>query len=363
MAMMRWGPPKRLIIFALAAAIAASCSQKTAVVAQYAADQCNRVTLIDAATGKLIRGAEDLALDPAHDRVYVSAYNRRSVELAVRRNAPKIPEGGVYTVSLSKLIEGPGKVVAAPFVNADDIAGGLRPHGISYNSRIGELAFINRGYQRVGGLWRMTPQIERVGVHGEVIVNGNEKTPCAANDLVDEPGHALISYDHERCDWRAGLEDAFSLHRSGVAADDGERLFDRGLYANGIARLKDGEIALAVTREKALLLMDESAAGLKPTRRIPLPGGPDNLTVSSNGDIIAAVHPSLLLMALDRRLDLGAAPSRIVSVNPRTGDVKTLFDDPAGALFSAATVAAQWNGALIAGSVIDDGLLVCEGGR
>ena len=67
-----------------------------------------------------------------------------------------------------------------------------------------------------------------------------------------------------------------------------------------------------------------------------------------------------MLMALHRRLGIGRAPSRIIKANPQTGAVEILFDDPDGALFSAATVAVEWAGALIAGSVTDEGLLVCR---
>ena len=92
-----------------------------------------------------------------------------------------------------------------------------------------------------------------------------------------------------------------------------------------------------------------------------VPGGPDNLTVSSDGGIVAAVHPSLMAIGLNRRLGVGKAASRIVKIDPETGAVEILFNDPHGELFSAATVAAEWNGGLILGSVTDEGLLFCKG--
>lgn len=356
---MRLGLPEGICVLAAAAALA-GCTGKAVSEVRYSRDECHRVTLVDNASGEAIRGAEDIALDPLRDRLYVSAYDRRRVERAARRKAFSIPEGGVYAISLSQLVDGADVAQAKSLVRADDIAGGLRPHGISFNAEVGEIAFINRGYQRINGRWHMIPRTERIGVHGEVYVGEDAKTPCSANDLLDEPNQALISYDHERCDWRASLEDALSLHRSGVVADDGARLYDGALFANGIARLHDGRIALAATREKALLVMNERAGGLEPSKRVDLPGGPDNLTVSLDGDIVAAVHPSLMLMGLHRRLGIGAAPSRVVKVDATNGGVDVLFDDPDGALFSAASVAAEWNGALIAGSVTDDGLLVCK---
>lgn len=349
------------LLFVLAAGVGvAACSVRADGEARYGADDCHRVALLDVATGKTIRGAEDLALDPGRDRLYVAAYDRRRVERAVRRKEFSIPEGGVYSISLSGLMSGAETVNATPIVRTDDIAGGLRPHGIAFNSAVGEIAFINRGYQRIDGRWKLIPRVERIGARAEIYVGKEAATPCAANDLLDEPREAMISFDHEHCDWRASLEDAFSLRRSGVVDEEGAPLYDRALYANGIARTPDGMIALAATREKALLLMDERAEGLSLSRRIALPGGPDNLTLAPDGAIIAAVHPSLFLMGLHRRLGFAAAPSRIVRANLATNTVDLLFDDPEGALFSAATVGAEWNGALIAGSVTDDGLLVCK---
>lgn len=352
-----WG---RLLVMLATGLASAACSAKAVGEARYGADDCRRVALIDVATGKSVRGAEDLTLDPARDRLYVAAYDRRGVERAVRRKEFSVPEGGVYAISLSGLVGGPDTANATPIVRAEDIAGGLRPHGISFSPEVGEIAFINRGYQRINGRWKMIPRVERIGARGEIFVGKEGTTPCAANNLLDEPREAMISFDHEHCDWRASIEDAFSLRRSGVVKEGGAPLYDGALYANGIARAADGKIALAATREKAILLMEERAEDLSLSRRIPLPGGPDNLTPAADGAIIAAVHPSLLLMGLHRRLGFAAAPSRIVKANPANNSVEILFDDPEGALFSAATVGAEWNGALIIGSVTDDGLLVCK---
>ncbi|HRX40166.1 MAG: hypothetical protein R3C54_02090 [Parvularculaceae bacterium] len=354
------GRPERLAVLVIAA-MAAGCAEKPVGEAKYQANDCRRVALVDSTSGEAIRGAEDLTVDLENQRLFVSAYDRRLVERAARRGEPVIPEGGVYQVSLGAFSSGADEADAWPVAPAGEFTGGLHPHGISYNAEAGEIAFINRAYVRVKGAWKMVPQIERVGVNGEAIVSGAGKTPCAANNVLDEGGAALITFDHERCDWRGGLEDALSLRRSGVADDKGDRLFDRALFANGIARAGDGRIALAATRENALLLMKQEGDKLKLTQRVRLPGGPDNLTVSSDGGIVAAVHPSLMAIGLNRRLGVGKAASRIVKIDPETGAVEILFNDPHGELFSAATVAAEWNGGLILGSVTDEGLLFCKG--
>ena len=68
------------------------------------------------------------------------------------------------------------------------------------------------------------------------------------------------------------------------------------------------------------------------------PGGPDNLTWDGLGGLIAAVHPSLFLLAAYRYGYHDTAPSRIMRVDLER-NIETLFDDHAGALFSGASVA------------------------
>lgn len=339
---------------------AAGCSQKAPLEAKYAAGDCRRVAIVDQATGAPIRGAEDMAIDAASGRLFISAYDRRAVEKAVGARAFSVPEGGVYVLAFSRLLDDETSASAASIVRPDDVAGGLRPHGLTYDSETDEIVFLNRGYQRINGKWRMAARVERAGANGEVFASAGMGAPCASNDLVVAGAETLISFDHERCGWRAGIEDVLGLKRSGVADETGRTLYNQVSFANGIVQLTSREIALAATREDALIVLDENASGLHAEKRIALPGGPDNLTIASDGGVIAAVHPSMLRIALARRFGIGKAPSRIVKVDPASGAVDILFDDPTGALFSAATVGVERDGALVIGSVIDHGVLVCK---
>ncbi len=342
------------------AALAAGCSESPEINARFTADACRRVSLLDEDSGARIKGAEDLAIDKRTQRLFVSAYDRRAVEKAARRGAKAIPQGGLYQLPLKALLESEGSSLSVrPAAIADEIPGGLRPHGLSFDPLADEIVFINRAYHRIDGRWRMTPRIERVGADGAAFIGLSERARCGANDVSATAGEALATFDHAACGWRAGLEDIFSLKRSGVAAGD-YVLFDNAQFANGLARTSAGDLVLAATRERAIYVMDETSKGLKPRKRIAVPGGPDNLTVAADGAVVAAVHPSLVKMGAHRKLGIGRAPSRIVKAEPETGRVEILFDDPTGALFSAATVGVLWNGALIAGSVLDEGLLVCK---
>lgn len=338
----------------------AACGGERLGAPKYAADQCRRVALIDTVSGQAIIGAEDFALDRDGDRLFISAYDRRAVEKAARKNADSLPQGGVYVLPLTRLFESETQVANAdPLVSPNDLAGGLRPHGLAYDEANRELIFINRTYRR-NGKWKMTPRLQRIGANGEVFVGEATDAPCAANDVLATGDRTFASFDHGACGWRAGLENAFRLKRSGLATGEGERLFEGAAFANGLVVTLGGEIIMAATRENALLLLKENDDHAVETGRIALPGGPDNLTLSHDGGVVAAVHPSLRRLAFNRRLGIGRAPSRIVKADPDTGRVELLFDDAAGDLFSAATVGVETAKGLVAGSVTDDGVLVCK---
>ena len=92
-----------------------------------------------------------------------------------------------------------------------------------------------------------------------------------------------------------------------------------------------------------------------------VPGGPDNLNWDGLGGLIVALHPSLFRVGAYLYGYNDTAPSRIVRVD-LDRNLEVLFDDPAGALFSGASVAVLSGGVLVAGSVRDAGLLVCRKG-
>ena len=292
--------------------------------------------------------------------MFVSAYDRRAVEKAAGRRREALPQGGLYAVSLEALFDPQTEqLTVSSLADPADIAGGLRPHGISYDAANHELVFINRTYAREGRKWVMTPRLQRIGANGEVYVGRAEAAHCAANDVAADGEGVVASFDHGACGFGAGLENVFGLKRSGVARN-GEALFERARFANGVAHAPDGDLVVAATRENALIVLD--AETFSESARIALPGGPDNLTVAHDGGLVAATHPSLFSLMLNRKFGARTAPSRIVKADPETGAVDILFDDPSGKIFSAATVGVETEAGLAAGSVTDEGLLVCRAG-
>jgi hypothetical protein len=344
---------------ALALSLACACAKKVDGAPQYASDQCRRVAILDEATGEAVIGAEDLAFDTAGARVLISAYDRRRAERDVRERAFDVAEGGVYAAPFSALVAGETILTLPSIVARDSVAGGLRPHGVAFDAARREILFINRAYQKIDGKWRMTPRLERAGPDAAALVGDGGDPRCSANDVAILGDATLVSFDHADCGWRGGLEDLISTRASGVETADGARIFAGVAHANGVAVLPSGDIALAATRDKAVFVLAAQDEGFGVVRRIDLPGAPDNLTVTADGMIVAALHPALLGIGLQRRLGLGRAGSRIVRVDPVTGATALLFDDAKGETFSAATAAVEAQGILVIGSVLDRGLLVC----
>lgn len=314
--------------------------------ARFAASDCERVALTDTDSGRALVGAEDMALMPDGDTLLVSAHDR----LALARRPDTAPEGGLYEVSLTRLAAGEGWT--RPLTVAGSVEGGLFPHGIAVSRDGARLALVNRGRDGTTSIIAgdlasgvFTPRHRRGG-----------SAVCRANDL-DFTGTAptalRVTLDRADCgvswaDLRPGATTGrvVALDPAGAAPPTLEA--DGLAFANGIAGLW-----VAETRGARLAhLLD---------RPVSLPGGPDNLTWDEAGGLVAALHPSMLQIAVYLAGYASSAPSRIVRV-ARDRSVEVLFDDPEGALFSGATVGLLREDVLVAGSVLDAGLMVCRKG-
>lgn len=345
---------------AAAALMLSSCAEKAAGDPRYRLSECRRVTLIDEATGKAVVGAEDLAYDAAERRVLISAYDRRAAESDAASRANDIEQGGIYAASIDAL-QSNAALTLASIVSRETVAGGLRPHGVSFDGARREITFVNRSYQKINGEWNMTPRIERAGADGAVFVGDGGRPRCSANDVAMLGDETFVSYDHAACGWRGSLEDILASRASGLDDLQGDGVFSKARHANGVVATRDNQLALAATRDKSVLILDQDGAGFNVDKRIKLPGAPDNLTAGAGGEIIAALHPSLFAIGAQRRLGIGRSASRIVSIDPDSGAVALLYDDPKAALLSASSAAVEEEGVLVIGSALDRGLVVCKG--
>lgn len=355
---------------------------------------CQRVALLDAATGEAIEGAEDLAVDREGGRLFVSAYDRWAVEDAVEANAPELPQGGIYAVEFQDIAQA-GDSVALTGLTAG-VEGALHPHGIGFyhGGERRRLFAINHAYGRVEGKWRKQTRVdvfdvlkdalEPVGrVEGEGLCNANDVTPLSGE-------MALVTRDRDACGGLRRLSETLlglkrgevvlaALKGEGPTGEEAETetgtvetLLDGIAFANGIALSPEGRtLAVAATRAQSVHLYDPAAllageAALKDT--VAVEGGPDNLSWGAGGQLFAAVHPSLLRSGMARHRWFGQdrAPSRLVEIAPGEGAARTLFDDPDGARLNMATSVVEAQGTaetermVIAAGVLDNAVLVCK---
>ncbi|MEM8772733.1 MAG: hypothetical protein AAGD92_13890 [Pseudomonadota bacterium] len=344
---------RKSALVVLSGALFSACAENAPPV--YANDQCRRLNLIDEQTGQTIIGAEDIAFDPLNQRIIISAYDRRAAEKAARKSADAPVEGGVYEVSLDPLFSGVEALEVTSIVDRGAFENGLRPHGVSVDRKSGAFGFINRAYKQEGRKWRRESELASVSISGNLTI---APAHCAANDVVLNGAFTWTTYNHASCEAGAAFEDIFNQRRSGFFLNGEPIAGDIG-FANGVA-LDGDALVVAATREKALHLFEADAETATRVRTIQLGGAPDNISLDGKGNVIAAVHPSLMRLALNRKLGIGRAPSKILSINLDTNEKTTLFHDKKGAAFSAATVGIETRRGLVLGSVTDNGLLVCE---
>jgi hypothetical protein len=339
----------------LTAAVAGGCARKDAEAPRFPINQCERVTLIDEATGVEITGAEDLDIDREGGRIFISAYDRRRVEAAAVRGEKAVPQGGLYAIEIAALSSGAASFELRSLVEPSLVVGGLRPHGIAFDRDSGELAFINRGYFIDGKAWRRETNLVTSDPDQPQSIE-IVRADCTANDVASLNGRWILTLDHGGCGWRAAFEDITGARKGRLVDDKGEALQSGFGFANGAVTASDGGIVVAATRERTLHIFNSEGNALL----LKLKAAPDNLTLSDEGRIIAAVHPNLISLGLQRKLGVGRSPSRVVEIDLATGDQAVLFDDPKASRISAATAAIRTENLLVIGSVIDEGLAVCR---
>lgn len=323
-----------------------------AMAARFQPSQCQRIDVIapgpPAQQTRLVSGIEDIErLD--RNTLILSAHDRLD---------PAQPNGGIYRLELDAMTD--GQVRVSHFVPPAHLPEDLRPHGIALSPDKTRLAVINR--QRDGRVF--LDMIQGIATEAPSLERRDETAFCRANDVflpaAAEPMLAAVTLDRGSCG--TALSDLLGLSPTGrialVPNDPAAPLrFSAPLhFANGIAA---GWVA--ETRAERLTELSLEWLPQEPRSHIALPGAPDNLTLGKEGRLTVALHPSLLRLALYRFGWADRAPSRIARIDPEMRKVEILFDDPTGTLFSAATVGMLAGGRLIAGSVRDGGLLICEG--
>ena len=287
--------------------------------------------------GAPIVGIEDIALIADTGELILSAHDR----------SDPLADGGLYRVTLFEL--GAGDELEVERISPiPDPGTRFRPHGIAVSPAGDRLALVNRTGEgeaqvEIGALTPEGWELDRK-LTGETL--------CRANDLAFTGGlndTMVISLD--RADCTTSLRDLWPGASTGrIARFDGQRL----VISRGRLSFPNGLVGPYIAETRADRVLRPGAAP------IMLPGGPDNLSLDQEDNLIAAVHPAPVHLWLYLNDWQERAPSRILRINPVTSEIESLFDDPSGQIFSAATSAIMWDEMLVAGSVRDAGLLVCS---
>lgn len=355
---------------------------------------CHKVLVRDAASGTIVRGIEDIAIDERTATAYLAADDRRAVEQALAENRGEVPQGGIYALDLDKVTADTREVAVNDATAAFKLGNSFHPHGIDLVVTPGERPTLFAVNRRQGDRWpgkvaatgadATIEVFDVVDSHPARLVHRHSVQShllCRANDVAGlARDRFLVSIDGSACAGPARwLELGLGLARGAVmlgfvgdaskGAEENDTIVpvaENIDFANGIA-LDDRRVFLAATRGRVLLVYARDGVvgvrgPLEPERVIPLAAAPDNLSWAPDGRLLVAVHPSLLKLARYRYgwLDPGSAPSEIIDVDVSDDGRRLLHRDEQGRVLSAASVAVVHDDLLLVGSVVDDGLMVCR---
>lgn len=374
---------------------------------------CRAVTLTDRATGEIIIGSEDIAVDYDNNLAYISAYDRVVVEDQVDDGAATIAQGGIYLLDLNDLSPFADSVTVEDLTAGFKVEHDFRPHGIDLwlGGDGAILHAINRTYVREGApgddLWQLRPAIERFAVgaggaltHLATLRPEDNALMCSPNGLVSPDGTRLfVTNDHGNCEGFGKLwEETFGLAGGYLLYYDGEdfrRVAGDLAYPNGVVtvngprfrghRYDDLFVYVSETRANKIAmyhfseLVSESEKVAEKFLTLDVPGSPDNFSWTQDGTLLLAVIPDLFDFVFYRKGWFGVdkMASRVAefqfvsdwSVEPNGSDIMTLttqlldpeiiFEDD-GTLISGATVMADARDVRLIGAVLDDHIVICQ---
>jgi len=305
--------------------------------------------------GQPVIGIEDMAYNERNEQIYLSAYDRRSGN-----------SGGIYTLNKNNTLE----KLSLPSSDAQ----AFWPHGIhlSHQDNQTHLDVIERDLRVTGQQKARISQYRWNAADPkdiQLVKRIEDDLLCSANNLtlgtadVNLAPSYYITRDQQSCDMRQQKWDNVFKPKSSTLVhmqDDNIEVIRDGLsYANGISNSPNQPFYVAETRGKRLIPY-EIARRIKISQSgeaIPLPGGPDNLTVTEQGDVVVAIHPNLIRFAAFRAGWGSRVKSRFAIIAPDK-NVNT-YDVPAN-IISGATVALKVDKSVYLGGAFDDAIAVCS---
>jgi len=325
---------------------------------------CERHEL--AHNGQPVIGVEDMAYDVQQNRIYISAYDRRS-------NA----EGGLYRFSPQNFETIEKLKTPSPVTT---------PHGFTLN-RDGEHLSLTVIDRNLGNPKKQSAKIRRFEWQdsepkiSEIALPQNEALFCNANNLaaLTNKQNGAIEYfvtaDHKVCTYNGRKrENIFAPRSAHLVKFDTENnrpiktVTSQLNFANGIAILphyiiKEDYIYIAETRKKRISVFADTKDGFELRYWFRVSGGPDNITVTDTEYLWVATHPNLVKFAAYRAGLTKHAPSRIehLQTGNRSNEYleHNVYDIPAD-IISGATVVLQADRTLFLGAAYDTAIAQCK---
>lgn len=308
-------------------------------------DKCVRVDVFP--------GTEDVTIDPDTQLAFVSGADRRT---AWAGGTPQ--RGGVFTLDLS---DGYAVRRVSPENPAD-----FQPHGISlWRGPDGDKRLFVVNHPLAGG---HTVEIFDVGERGDLAHLESVSFPSmhSPNDVVGVGPRQFYATNDRG--FTSGiletLEGYLSLPLASAVYFDGEhgRIIRKGLaYANGINISADGStvyIAEFLGRRIGYYSRDIATGALKRQKMIKVNTGADNIEIANDGALWVGAHPKVFDFLKHARDPSAIAPSQVLRISPRTGDITEVFVDTTGKI-NGSSVGAVWDNTLIVGAVFDGHVMVC----
>lgn len=302
-----------------------------------------------------IAGPEDVQIDSANRRAFISSYDRRGDEEGA-------PRGAVYAFNIADPLD------ASSW--KDRTAGKPRrfePHGIYLykDEKVSRLFVVNAATRGIE-LYDVTPEGDLVYL--ETIA---ERRLTSPNDIVATgPRSFYVTNDSEpgRDTLLGRLYFLLRVGSGSVLYYDGDvwSVSIEGLrFANGVAVNPSGDkLYVAETAGGAVRVYDRDpeSGALSFASSFAVAGAPDNLNFDRSGSLWIASHPKPLSLPGYFADPEGRSPSLVMRFDEVEGGsarpVRVYEND--GKQLSASSAAARYGSTLIIGALLDTKFLICQ---
>lgn len=301
-----------------------------------------------------IAGPEDVQIDPATRRAFISSHDRRQSGGTGQR-------GAVYAFNIDDPLDASSwkdRTLGKPER--------FEPHGIYHyqDENVSRLFVVNAATRGIE-LFDVTPEGDLL--HLETIV---ERRLTSPNDIVAVGPRAFYVTNDSEPGRETLLGRLYFLLRAGsgsVLYFDGDvwRVSAEGLrFANGIAvNMAGTKLYVAESAGGALRIYDRElrSGALNLSSALPVTGAPDNLNFDRSGSLWIASHPKPLALPGYFANPEGRSPSLVMRFDDVEGAPARPMDvySNDGKQLSASSAAARFGSTLIIGALLDTKFLIC----